>query len=378
VPLEGRHWMFEIEALRARHGDCLLVHFGDEGDPKRILFDGGPHRTYRESLRPRLLELASNSPTLPLELIVLSHIDRDHITGLIDLCEDLTDGSPDGPPVKPKALWHNTFERQMQEGAAAAGEDFHLDEIEEALFTKDLALPAESRFVIESVSEGDTLREKAEKLNWPINTPFDGAVRSDVPEADSQTFGPLSLKVIGPNAKQLAALYKEWPNSPEEMQRFAADPDPSPTNLSSIVCLLECDGKSALMTGDALDSDILAGLEEKGALAKGGSLELDLLKVPHHGSSHNASVEFFERLPARHYIFSADGKDGNPDLPTLEMLLQARPDDDFTLHLTYEQMVDPEGQPSVDRLHREKKGGRKFGLEFPAKDALSLTVPLSR
>ena len=55
-------------------------------------------------------------------------------------------------------------------------------------------------------------------------------------------------------------------------------------------------------------------------------MHVDLLKVPHHGSSNNLDDEFFERITADHYVFSGDGEHGNPERESLEMLLDARGD----------------------------------------------------
>ena len=45
--------------------------------------------------------------------------------------------------------------------------------------------------------------------------------------------------------------------------------------------------------------------------------------------------DYFETIVAKHYVVSADGKFDNPDVGTLKMISAARPDDDFTIHLTY-------------------------------------------
>ena len=56
-------------------------------------------------------------------------------------------------------------------------------------------------------------------------------------------------------------------------------------------------------------------------------MHVDVLKVPHHGSSNNLDDDFFERIIADHYVFSGDGEHGNPERETLEMLFKARGDD---------------------------------------------------
>lgn len=34
--------LFSLDVLRARKGDCLMLHYGPEDDPRLILIDGGP------------------------------------------------------------------------------------------------------------------------------------------------------------------------------------------------------------------------------------------------------------------------------------------------------------------------------------------------
>jgi hypothetical protein len=72
-----------------------------------------------------------------------------------------------------------------------------------------------------------------------------------------------------------------------------------------------------------------------GLVDEGGSIHVDILKGPHHGSSNNVAPAFFERITADHYVFSGNGENGNPERETLEMLSTARGDDEYQIHLTY-------------------------------------------
>jgi hypothetical protein len=65
------------------------------------------------------------------------------------------------------------------------------------------------------------------------------------------------------------------------------------------------------------------------------TINVDVLKCPHHGSDRNIDPIFFRRIPAKHYVFSGDGEHGNPERATLQMLLDERGDEDITIHLTY-------------------------------------------
>ena len=72
--------VFTLEALAARHGDCLLLHWGSPQDPNLILIDGGPNGVWRKFLRPRLDELReTRQDPLSLKAVMVSHIDDDHI-----------------------------------------------------------------------------------------------------------------------------------------------------------------------------------------------------------------------------------------------------------------------------------------------------------
>jgi len=86
----------QLEALPALYGDALLLHYGTKAKPGLIMIDGGPKTVYKNSLRPRLIEIKkSRSPNdpLPVRLVMVSHIDEDHIMGIIDLANELDDAA---------------------------------------------------------------------------------------------------------------------------------------------------------------------------------------------------------------------------------------------------------------------------------------------
>ena len=59
--------IFTLEALQAKYGDSLLLHYGTKKDPKLIIIDGGPAGVFDKSMRPRLEALkAKRSPDDPL------------------------------------------------------------------------------------------------------------------------------------------------------------------------------------------------------------------------------------------------------------------------------------------------------------------------
>lgn len=356
--------IFSLEALRARHGDSLILHFGNADEPRVIVIDGGPSGVFKRALLPRLEALRDErGGKLTLEMLMVSHLDDDHVKGVLELAEALDEDGQMGTEFPVKTLWLNSFEDAVGDGepiSAGTGS------VPAGLGSGELAA------VVASVGQGRNLRDLARKLHWKQNVGFDGLVMVPDDGAVEVDLGldPLKLTVVGPRAAELELLRQEWAKELKKIREKEKEPakaaeylDESVYNLSSIVCLAEvpvpdadaggddAKHKRMLLTGDARGDKVLLSLEAAGLLDEDEPMKVDLLKVPHHGSSRNLKADFFERILAKHIVISADGEYGNPDLPTLEMISEARPDDDFTLHLTY-------GDPSVeDEDFKEKVRG---------------------
>jgi len=342
-----------LEALPARHGDCLLLHYGAADEPKLVLIDGGPAQVWNDALKKRLDELRAaqaleDHEGLTIRLLMVSHIDDDHIRGILEmtdlLCERRDDQKP--LPYRIAELWHNSFDDIVGNnadrlhtasmaavaGAATGGPFPHLN------------IERHAEAVISSVPQGRALRNNALKLSLDTNRPTGGAPlvvprgRKLAVELD----GGLTLRILGPNQQRLEDLQKEWDkiltekglDQPDGQAAAAAFVDRSVFNLSSLVVLAQADGKRVLLTGDARGDDVLAYLREADILGN-GTVHFDVLKLPHHGSTRNVAPEFFERITADHYVMSGDGRHGNPEIATIEMIREARGDAAYKLYLTY-------------------------------------------
>ena len=87
--------VFALEAVFARQGDALLLHYGSNDSPRVVLIDGGPGGVYGDHLRPRLVELREelgldDSQGLPLELVMVTH--SADLAGRADRVVRLRDG----------------------------------------------------------------------------------------------------------------------------------------------------------------------------------------------------------------------------------------------------------------------------------------------
>jgi hypothetical protein len=334
--------MFVFEALRAKHGDSLLLHYGSAKEPRLAVIDGGPPGVYADSLEPRLTEIRkarklSDADALPIDLMMVSHLDEDHIAGVLQLMRRLRDlkQSQKSLPWKVRRFWHNAFDDLT--GGKASGAS--LDGVSAASLGDELSLPGSS--LLASVGQGRELRDLVRFFNLSGNPPFKGLVSYPHTPNPVDVDG-LELTVLGPNGANVKALQKDWKAKvPALMKKegkaakaeLAEFIDTSVYNLSSIVVLATYAGRTMLLTGDSRGDFTLDALRTLGLVKAGKPLKVDLLKMPHHGSDRDVAPEFFESIRATHYVISADGKYSNPDVPTLEMISRSRKDDAFTVWL---------------------------------------------
>ena len=308
-----------IEALDAANGDsAILRHTGTGGQDVVGLIDGGPTGVFAHSIRPALDSLGITATAGSLDWLAVSHVDSDHIGGVLRLViADFAVGS----------FFFNTPSPFPDSGVVPAAVGATPERaLEEKLSNLLDALPPELEVQVASIGQGQDLLDEIvgrgiQLLNPPTN--------QRLLVGDSCEIDGLTLSIVAPSQARIDALLDKWahevaggavPASAEKM-------DTSVTNLSSLVFLAEAGGKTALFTGDALEDDIVDGLE---TLHHQLPMHVDLLKVPHHGSNSPTNPVslvdgrgLIENVTADHYVVSADGTSKNPALPTLERIVKA-------------------------------------------------------
>jgi hypothetical protein len=354
--------IFTLEALQAAKGDSLILHFGESKSPRFIVIDGGPAGVYGESLKPRLGQLhdrwkREDDGKLDVEMLMVSHIDDDHIQGVLDWVGELADADP--LLFNLLTIWHNSFDDVV--GNASVDLQSRLASLTaEVVETQEdrEGLQPLSGAVLAAVGQGRKLRSMANQLGIPLNHGFQGLVSSLKQGKTTLSLGSgLTFTVLSPTMERLEALQKEWEKVIKTLPaartaEIAAFVDRSATNLSSIVVLAECGGRRMLLTGDARGDHILEGLDRAGLMTD-GKIHVDLFKLPHHGSNRNSAPEFFQRITADYYVISADGENENPDAEIFEWISKARGADKYTIYLTNRDMVDPKTHKDVGAAMRK-------------------------
>jgi beta-lactamase superfamily II metal-dependent hydrolase len=369
----------KITVFQAGKGDCILIR-GQGG--KAILADGGLKGSYQNHVRRTLGELAKIDEAI--ELVYVSHIDQDHIGGVLQLMDDAVDWrvydfqqstgnsgfpKPNYPrPPDMKVIWHNAFKDQVGDNSAAIEDQLvansrylnmrNLLTGDEQVIHEEMAETCTD--LATSIREGLQLSNRVSKnqLNIPVNPEFGGGLifADEAPEKTS--IGGLDLYIIGPFKTDLEALREKWNAWLEENQaiieeiRAEADEDAANLpmdegqlllsnmlslaaklgdrgrvtvpNLASLMLLIEENGKSLLMTGDGHADEILKGLAIQNKLDPQDRMHVDVLKVQHHGSEHNIDEDFCKAITADHYILCGNGAHENPNLDVLQLIIDKR------------------------------------------------------
>ena len=280
-PETSRHRSSTSRCCRPRHGDCLWIEYGDASATHRWLVDCGTAPT-AAGLRRRVESLPKKDRQF--ELLVLSHIDADHIGGVLPFLNEVKNGMRFGD------VWFNGWRHVSGQLGAKQGEMF-------SSALQDLNLPWNQwRQGHAIVVEG-----------------------GDLPEHTLP--GGMKLTLLSPRREQLAKLAPAWsrelkkaglvpgahvdyssflrgtPSTSTDVDKLADTPfasDAAAPNGSSIALLAEFGGASALLGADAhapvLVKSVRKLLRQRGV----ERLRLDAFKVSHHASQNNLS----HRAPA--------------------------------------------------------------------------------
>lgn len=320
----------KLHVIQAEYGDCLLLTSENRKNSTTVLIDGGPYQTFEKHLKPTLQKLLKKSK---LDLVVLSHIDNDHIIGLVDLFGQIEEEREKGIQelVNIDELWHNSFNDLLQ-----------IDEDPNTFFKNSfLSLNFGSEdekkkmgnsitsIIMTGFQQASDLSSLAKSLKIPVNPEFSKLILADN-APNIIKLNDITLHILAPSEKNLEKLrrdWKDWSNKNKLDHERVFDIlqilDKSVTNLSSIILLAESNNKKILFTGDGSSDDIINALSTNSMLDNQGKFHVDILKVPHHGSDRNVTPDFFNKVTTEYYVISANGRDDNPSFDTLKWIIES-------------------------------------------------------
>lgn len=341
--------MLNLRVVQGDYGDCLIVEYGTQASPRYMLIDGGPEGVFNDHLQHELRRIDGSGGKL--DLLAISHVDGDHIIGVLDALAHIRQQRADNEPdlIKIDTIWHNSFSDAIDPGGEIA------PQLNGLLGMAGIAAPAAAA-AIAGVEEGHRVRQLAGQLGIPVNTGFAANLICVDDAPDEQPFENIKVRIVGPTRKNLDDLRTEWlewldefgPDIASANPKLQANADKSVPNLSSLMFIVSDGHKTILFTGDGRSDHLLEGLRACELLDDEGRLHVDVLKVMHHGSDRNATKTFFKKVTADTYVVPANGHPDNPDLATLIWIVEAAKAQGREIHLVFTSRT-----PSVKKLKEE-------------------------
>lgn len=358
--------MPKLKMYPAKNGDAFLIEVAGQ----YILIDAGYAATFRDEIAPDLSQLRLAGQRLSLALC--THIDADHIGGMIEF---VSSNGPRGARriIDVDDFWHNSLRSLPSSiGPMDSREDQQLLEAIRRRGHPTVARQAPAANPV-GARQGSSLARLLKECGYRWNG-GDGTHCIQAQASPVAWSGEVEIHVIGPCFQRLQNLRNWWIR---ELQRLSyrgsgqisdliedayemwlsaspppgaarighiasiagqqlSDvhvPDTSLTNASSITMILRGEGISMLFLGDAWPEDVVSQLE-----AAGRSTPLfDVIKIAHHGSKNNSSVELLQQVDAPCFLISSDGsRHGHPDFEVLAEIVDRPAPFERTIYFNYE------------------------------------------
>jgi beta-lactamase superfamily II metal-dependent hydrolase len=353
----------KVESFPASYGESFLITLIGERTTN-ILIDMGLKDTYNKYIRKRLVEL--NNKNEGIDLLVFTHIDDDHISGGIkffeeNICNEIS------KMISVQNVWHNSYTHisKLDSDGYSHLKKCDVKDTNELTTRKNSLVsditPQSATYLSDLILKG--------AYKWNIN---DLPICIDT-TAQHQINDEVKIRVLTPSSTILKELKTEWEQKfledkfrnirdkriyekdrnvcfelsiieshikeelNESKRNLITDistgykdkltdyieninEKTSLINQTSITFVLEFYGKKLLFMGDAPSATVAKEL--KNIYTKDDIIELDLVKLPHHGSKHNISDEFLKLTKCNRYLVATNGvKHSHPDMHTLAKIV---------------------------------------------------------
>lgn len=331
-----------IQMLPAGSGDCIYIEFPDANF--RMLIDGGYVKTYQDFLKDFLLKLKNDGKRL--NLIVVTHVDDDHINGIKALLEE--NGTSENPNIIGiDEIWFNGLAQCMTGRESEQEMDLQVKNLLTSMIPAKLTINKECRQENISYTKGSDLTALIKSGEYAWNVTVENKI---VNENQVVIFGDIKISILNPNFDTLIKMGLKWKRALQNRirsiqitentlydaafegyflkQEIDVDVyrknisyseqetnwiekyskcekkevvDSKLTNCSSIALLIQYKRLNLLFPGDCPIQYLEQKLPD----------QIDVIKLPHHGSEKNISREFIKKKKVNYYLLSTDGKKHN-------------------------------------------------------------------
>ena len=284
---------FILNIFQAFTGDSILINYiGIDSKQYNILIDGGMPNTFKQSIKKVVQDIDY------LDYIFLTHIDRDHIGGVLKLIESSYQN-------KIKNIFFNSGNIIKIQNTTLISEN-------------------DGKVLIKYINESTSIKTNKEEIT--IDSHFD--------------FNGLKIDFFSPTYNALEAFNKNYSIGRIKEEALISDTiqikttsslkelskiEFSEKNLNndsangvSLAMLLEYNDKKIFLLGDAKDSILIETLESKG-YKNTERLKVDYMKLSHHDSKFHTSNKFLSLIDCLNFIISTNGS-GKSRHPNIEVI----------------------------------------------------------
>lgn len=368
----GAH--FTIDLLPAHDGDALLVEWGDGGTAGRMLVDGGRGG---QRLNDALTAAFAARPhdAHHFDLVVNTHMDADHIAGVIGLLQDAP------ATFSVDEIWFNAFRHLPATDVLGWKQSDQLEALVESYVAANPGTVWNQRF-----GRGGAL-----VLPDPPDTDGERA-----PAPPTETVAGMRITLLSPTLERLRAVASKWPAAvraarldlppegdlpeeatvdagdddvlgfdedkgvePSELATRAYQRDTTPANGASIAFVAEYADRRVLFGADA-HAEVLEDTLRR--FQPAGRIHFDAVKLSHHGSEKNLSPALLDLIECPTWLVSTNGNSHHhPDRRAIARLI-TRP---VATHLVFNYRSDE----TVEWARESRKLAYGFTSYVPPDDA---------
>lgn len=364
----------ELKLFPASYGDSFLITCKGK-ENTNIIIDMGLISTYDNSIKRQLEIIHERGEKISLS--IFTHVHEDHILGGIKFLGE-NGNSNDFNIVKLDEIWFNSF-RHLQYEKRQKLKIQRIDmltSILKKISERGHAREKGVRTISEiSFPQGTTLAsllyKNDYKYKWNKSYQDEAIVEKTMIENDREILNyvyinkEVKITVLSPSKSNLENLDKEWKNALsrlgyddiiedselmddalevymaslqvtngkrsvttasycddniESIANMNFESDQSVVNGSSIAFILEFYDKRLLFLGDAhaetIENNLKKFMEERDL----DRVHFDAVKISHHGSKHNTSMNLLNMIQADRFIISTNGKGRGNCHPDIECI----------------------------------------------------------
>lgn len=264
----------EFTALKAKQGDAFVFRWEEKN---AMLIDGGIPST--------LKQIQQAIENYKLKFIFVTHVDYDHIGGLVRL-------------VKLSS--------------------FDMSNIEHYMNYPELAI----------TPDDDTQVGFAHGEDYATVLKNKGCKVIPISDKDRIKKFNITIEVLSPKQSDIELLSKDWnANRIIEDEKVTYNKRQQThgdiINRTSVSLLINYSDKKFLMLADSHPDIITNKLVDMG-YSELNPITVDLLKISHHGSKHNTTIELLKMIKTDNYYISTNGSRYNhPDKEVFDYILKA-------------------------------------------------------